>query len=281
MNKLTTTILTVLLLASSAMAKIGETAEQIIKTAQHDKDAISSHAYTWEGKPALNITYKDGSIIRHLFGFNKREIAFYLFSAKRLTGTDITKIQRQFHIKWYTDNKPDDGLYFWLSENSKLAMTAKRMEKFDYLCIFDLTKATEIPGNRSDTVAEPSVLPTPSSGQDCLIIATDALSRLKDHAYWARIAGFQVFKKSEKVGGHAVVFFQPTETSNIYMYDKSGSLELPTSSHDLEVVIWALNEVVSKLNYNIEDSKWIGEEVASPTPSPEQKELQYSKGYKY
>lgn len=279
MNKLTTTILTVLLLASSAIAKIGETKDQVMASAKRDKDSVSYKAYDWQHKPSLNVYYKDGSFIRHVFGSNGKEIAFYLFSATRLKGSDVTKIQNQFRTKWYTDNKPDNGLYFWLSENSKLAMTAKRFDKFDYLCIFDLVHQKEIPGYDKTEVVEEPALPegsaTPKGEQDCLIVATNALAKLKGSAHWARIAGFMVTKKFEKVGSHAVVFFQPTETSNVFMYDKSGSLELDTQSHELETVIDALNKAVLKYNMAVENSKWIGEE-ASPTPSPEQKEYQNS-----
>ena len=58
---------------------------------------------------------------------------------------------------------------------------------------------------------------------------------------WAKIAGFTWFENAKKIGGHAVVFYQPTADSNIWMYDKSGSYETHTKSHELDEIIGALN----------------------------------------
>ena len=53
---------------------------------------------------------------------------------------------------------------------------------------------------------------------DCLLVATEAYARLQKSAYWAKIAGFTWFENAKDVGGHAVVFYQPTADSNIWMY---------------------------------------------------------------
>ena len=104
----------------------------------------------------------------------------------------------------------------------------------------------------------------PAEPQDCLIVATEAFARLKTTAYWARIAGFTITKNGEEVRGHAVAFHQPNATSNVFMYDKSGSYDLDTRSHDLAAITKALNQLV-RTGYRVQSPKWVGEGTLSVT----------------
>ena len=90
-------------------------------------------------------------------------------------------------------------------------------------------------------------------------MATETFARLEKSAYWAQIAGFTWFENNTKLGGHAVVFYQPTQNSNVWMYDRSGSLDLQTKSHDLFEIIAALNRLTRK-NLRVESPKWLESE---------------------
>jgi hypothetical protein len=135
---------------ASAMAKIGETSEQIRRETQRDKDTVAIRALDFEGRSALEVHYRDGSVIRHLFGTNGREIAFYLFTPKRLTNTDIGKTKRMFRTTWHSMELPQpvfkEIVYQtgWWSD-SGLVMAAAGDQTRDYLVIFVLNRADEIP----------------------------------------------------------------------------------------------------------------------------------------
>ena len=154
--KLSFKLLAVLVSASfclqqaSAMAKIGETSEQIRRETQRNKDTVAIRALDFEGRSALEVHYRDGSVIRHLFGTNGREIAFYLFTRKRLTNTDIGKIKRMFRTTWHSVELPPPVFKeiayqtCWWSD-SGLVMAAAGDQTRDYLSIFVLSRADEIP----------------------------------------------------------------------------------------------------------------------------------------
>jgi hypothetical protein len=108
---------------------------------------------------------------------------------------------------------------------------------------------------RSRSVA-PALMPPPSKN-DCLIVATETYARLKNTAYWARIAGFDF--ASRDAPGHAVVLFQPAQGSTVWLYDAAGSRDLGIKSHNLS----ELKEAISgwlKGNARVSDIRWIGEE---------------------
>ncbi len=93
---------------------------------------------------------------------------------------------------------------------------------------------------------------------DCLLVATEAYARMQKTAYWAKIAGFTWIKDGKVIGKHAVLFFQPTESSNVFMYDKSGSLGIATQSHDLNEIINSLNELfgTAKVPLRAQSARW-------------------------
>jgi hypothetical protein len=115
------------------------------------------------------------------------------------------------------------------------------------------------PAANSTYVERPAPYPaaTPSTDpKDCLIVATEAIERLRKTSCWARIAGFDVFKDGRRISGHAVVLFQPVSGANTWMYDKAGSRNLYTSSHDLSELTVAMNRVVGA-GYRIQDARWV------------------------
>jgi hypothetical protein len=270
LNQLTAIIIATLAVATSAMAKIGETYGQILTDAKRDKDTVDFRVYDFEGRTALGVRYRDGAFIRHVFGTNGREIAFYLFSPKRVTQTDIGKIQRMFHTTWRSMGKLPDGSPYWKS-GSGLTMALDRRQSYDYLCIFDMSRIDEIPGSSREQRADRAA-PTPDKN-DCLIVATEAQARLKKTAYWSRVGAFMQTVNGKNVGGHAVAFFQPNDTSQVFMYDEDGSLPLHTQSHDLTEIIAALNRVwsIKNLPVRAQSPEWVGDEAKPATTAQTQR----------
>jgi hypothetical protein len=291
--KLASIVIATLALAASAMAKIRETPEQVIARSQRDKDVVSIGADEWLGKKTLAVSKRDGAVVTHLFGADGREIALYLYAPLRLSPEDVAGIQREYPGSWQGTGTAD-GLFSWESDKG-LHMAAKREGDHDWLWIFDGKRPTELgevfaalkqeiapkaipvppSQRRKRQFAAPSTpAPTPkidfvpitpapsnaravaSSPNDCLILATEALKRLKPTAHWARIAGFKQLKDGKEIG-HAVVFYKATDLSNVFMYDKEGSLELPTQSHDLNKIINALNQLLSGTDVTIKSAKWV------------------------
>jgi hypothetical protein len=122
------------------------------------------------------------------------------------------------------------------------------------------------PGNdfdRNDRRTMPKAQPPPPATDkknDCLIVATEAYARLKKTSYWAIIGGFTVSQLDNTlIGGHAAVFYQPTTGSNVWAYDRSGSLDLFTQSHDVSDILSAYNARLRSIGADaqISDLAWI------------------------
>ena len=104
------------------------------------------------------------------------------------------------------------------------------------------------PGQKLDQQQQP---------QDCLIVAVEAYARLRGTATWAKIVSFDWSEGGKIIGGHAVVCFQPTSASNLWMYDRGGSIELPTRSHELGDIQRAINAVVAGTNDAAVGMRWV------------------------
>ena len=86
--------------------------------------------------------------------------------------------------------------------------------------------------------------------------------RLKKTSYWVQMAGLSITQNATSVPGHAVVFYQPTQESNVWMYDASGSRELPTQSHELAEITTALNQWWTLgLDRKIQSIQWIDKDA--------------------
>ena len=274
MPKQIMTVMLAVIALSAAQARIGQTSKEVIQDAGREK-AASVQWVEVLGRTMLRVQYHD-DVILHLFGSDGREIAFYYYATKGLKPQDVDKLQRKYRTTW-RGMGTEDGVFNWESDNG-LWMTAMRLQAYDYLCIFDESRTQEMPEIRNAlppsqqpyAVATPpkTYLSTdPNAGlptiatipdeRDCLLVATEAYARMKDTAHWAKIAGFTWFENAKKVGGHAVVFYQPTADSNIWMYDKSGSYETHTKSHELDEIIGALNASLGGSTIRIESPRWL------------------------
>ena len=154
-------------------------------------------------------------------------------------------------------------------------MGAERLEGYDYLAIVDMSRIQEIPEIRNavpapELASAPSVAPVPPAldfvpdkpskdENDCLLVATEAYARMQKTASWAKIAGFTWIEDGKVIGKHAVLFYQPTESSNVFMYDKGGSLPIATQSHDLNEIINSLNELfgTGKVPLRAQSARWM------------------------
>lgn len=281
MKKQLMTVMLALVALSTAQAKIGQTPQEVIQDSWREK-AVSVQWIDIFDRPMLRVQYHD-DVILHLFGSNGREIAFYYYATKGLKPEDVDKLQRRYPTTW-RGTGTDGGVFTWESANG-LWMTAERHEGYDYLAIFDASRVQEIPEIRNavpapalaSAPAAPVVVPTapavapvpaahldfvpdkPSKDEnDCLLVATEAYARMQKAAYWAKIAGFRWIKDGEVIGKHAVLFYQPTESSNVFMYDKDGSLPIATQSHDLNEIINSLNELfgTAKVPLRAQSARW-------------------------
>jgi hypothetical protein len=125
----------------------------------------------------------------------------------------------------------------------------------------------------------PRVEPRSRSPKDCLIVATEAQARLSKSAYWSRIAGFVLSNNGKLVAGHAVVFYQPTSSSDVFIYDEDGSLDLHTRTHELTEIIDAYNSRLQRIHSSWRASSkgahWVSSfgdaqpAVAAATPAAE------------
>jgi uncharacterized protein YraI len=115
-------------------------------------------------------------------------------------------------------------------------------------------------------VPSPTPLPTPqpvvstssSELNDCLIVATEMYARLKSSASWARICVFRLYANGEYKSSHAVVLYQPTQASNVFLYDKTlSSIDTNTQSHDLIEIISSINQNILREGVLLEDPRWI------------------------
>ena len=274
-------IIATLVLASSAFGMIGQTPDQVIQDARREK-AVSVQTVEFLGRSMLQVQYHD-DVVCHLFGADGREIAFYYYATKGLKPEDVDKLQRRYRTTW-RGTGIEDGHFGWQSD-SGLYMGAERLEGYDYLAIFDMSRIQEIPEIRNAVpapalasapaatparVAAPAVAPVPPAHldfvpdkpskdeNDCLLVATEAYARMQKTAYWAKIAGFTWIKDGKVIGKHAVLFYQPTESSNVFMYDKDGSLPIATQSHDLNEIINSLNELfgTAKVPLRAQSARW-------------------------
>jgi hypothetical protein len=221
-------ILATLALATSAMAKIGETKQQVIQRSQRNKDVISIKADDSLGKPALKVLFKDGAEMTHIFGRSGREIMQFTYSPKQWTADDVVQTQQLYPTRWY-GTSTENGLFSWQSK-SGLMMTAKRYSEYDFLSISDLTKLNEIavvakailstaPVSEPAEPTSPNKPAVTTEEKDCLVVAAEIQARLKKTSCWSRIAAF-TWKDEEEIIGHAAVFYQPDEGANVFMYDK-------------------------------------------------------------
>jgi hypothetical protein len=265
--------------AGSAFAKIGESYGQVLQEARQDKDAVAITPWDYDGKPALRVQYRNTDVIHHMFSTQGREIGFYWYANHEVTWKEVAVIQRVFKTKWHrTQITPHwttweslDGMVLGVQSNALHILQLNAIEQLPAVATNEaglhrlrtaqedsaIDRFLDSPLPAATQASPVASKPTPTNRNDCLVVATEAYARLQKSAYWAKIAGFTWFENANEVGGHAVVFYQPTANSNIWMYDKSGSYEIHTESHELDEIIGALNASLGGSTIRIESPRWL------------------------
>ena len=215
-----------------------------------------------------------GKTVVHVGGFQKGKCFSETFSFRdghRMTQADINKflapyLRAGLSSGPVTNDGKDDFLSLHDRNGEAPAMIRHAREK-NVLSVMTwdcwISVYPKEAAQRAALLKQKAPAPSAPTDEknDCLIIATEAFARLKQSSAWARIAAFDFLKDGKKEGGHAVVFYQPTATSNVFIYDKTfGSLDLQTRSHELTVIIEHLNAMMKKADlFQVGDPKWLGE----------------------
>jgi hypothetical protein len=173
-------------------------------------------------------------------------------------------------IQWYM--QANKAYWAWLNEKWNQAQRLPVPQRYEveaaivqikeqlnadsdrYLAKIDRVNAAARPDPDQDFID--AVNRSRSNPNDCLIVATEAYTRLSKANAWARIAGFTISKNTKVIGGHAVVFFQPTSNSNVWMYDANGSRDLHTKSHDLAEILEAMSQLLNN-NIQVSEPRWV------------------------
>ena len=216
---------------------------------------------TVEGQPCLVGQTSDGNMVIHVFTVDRKyNIACILVGAPVTQGM-IERLKQSAPMNTWEQlyyNDTDGGM--WRSSFKRDGYKTQRIivmsdrwlaitneAGFDYLSLVWQSPSPD-----------PSFVPKPASDQnDCVIVATEALARLKKTASWAKMAGFMWTENTTEIDGHVVVFFQPTQSTNVFMYDKSGSYDLHTKSHDLNEIAVALNQLLRDSEIRVESPRWL------------------------
>jgi hypothetical protein len=265
MNKLITLIIACFVLAASAFAGVGES--PAVSLAEWRKLGVIPQGWeTVEGQPCLSGQTSDGNMAIHVFTVDRKyNIACILVGAPVTQGM-IEHLKQSAPMNTWEQvyyNDTDGGMWrssfkrdgyqyqrIIVARDRWIAITNKA--GFDYL-----SRVWQSPSPAPSFAPKPAVpAPTAPDQNDCLPFAIEALARLKKSSHWAEIAGFTWIEDGKTIGGHAVVFYQPTEKTNVFMYDRSGSYDLQTRSHDLGEIIVALNQL-TRDTLRVESPRWL------------------------
>jgi hypothetical protein len=73
---------------------------------------------------------------------------------------------------------------------------------------------------------------------DCMVVATEMLNRVRSNSVWSKIVAFSITANSQRQPlGHAMTVWKPTWDGRVFAYDKNGTCELKTGGTDLSVVL--------------------------------------------
>jgi hypothetical protein len=77
---------------------------------------------------------------------------------------------------------------------------------------------------------------------DCAIIAAQAYAKLKPVTSWCQIVGIRWSQNGQPRMSHAVVMYKYQSDGHVFVYDESGTLELDTTSEDLDALQMVLQD---------------------------------------
>jgi hypothetical protein len=261
-----------------AQAKIGETLPQLVKRFGMYISSSGDDAYTF--KP-----WSAGAVVVSLVN-GRSALESYLSASPLVKGEPPNDVVRGIlnttspHDRWHAVQVPNASYALQNKDNSLTAILHYPIASSTLTWDMDIGYTPAIVAllnSHNVQSAAPQATPEPTTTpNDCLVVATEAFARLNKSATWARIAGFKISKNGSAIGGHAVVFYQPTQASNVWMYDKSGSYDTHTQVHDLSVLTEVMNTLLRR-NYTASDASWLDGYVSTDanaatqlqTPEPE------------
>ena len=266
-------ILTLLAVASFALpahAKLGETRGQLLqrfgKAACVKQDA---NAMVFKGKNTVIIgLYNDRSVVEAYFLKGKADYKTFDEIVSVVIAPNAKQYDWVNHAGVWTTS---DGRYSEASMESDdktncMIVIGEPEAVQGFLEEYEPTKSANQATPAPATT--PRVEPRSRSPKDCLIVATEAQARLSKSAYWSRIAGFVLSNNGKLVAGHAVVFYQPTSSSDVFIYDEDGSLDLHTRTHELTEIIDAYNSRLQRIRSTWRASSkgahWVSDDNAQP-----------------
>jgi hypothetical protein len=262
-------LLAIMALATTAFGELGDTPEQFEtgKPTNVIKYKQGTTWITWAGRKItheglFDVVANGEKCVMETFRFHDRH---------RMTPTEITKFIAPYTKRgWLREpvtDWPGGGAAYapYQDANGNQVGFIIYDSKNNILCVMTTDVWTQVYAKAAKQET-PAVVTDQDQvaglSNDCLLVATEAHARLKTTALWARIVGFKMMKDNKVIAGHAVVFYQPVEGSNVFMYDKTlGSVDLHTQSHELTELIWALNQALHNANYvtTVASPAWIGE----------------------
>jgi hypothetical protein len=276
----TTIIITLLAVAAFALpahAKLGESRAQLIKRfgAAAIVDSHSSNYITFVGKNrvAVSLSANGYSVAESYMVKTKFSQEDADEIASTVIGMNVSK------IKW-----DKLGAGHWVTQAGTYTLVLlEPTQGYDWMIVVgftDTVNAMFTSGPETTPSPTPRIEPRARSPKDCLIVATEAFARLSKTAAWARIAGLVLSNNGKVVAGHAVVIYQPTSNSNVFIYDDDGSLDCHTQSHELTEIIDSYNSTLQRIHSSWRASSkgahWVSSlgdaqpvvAAATPTPAP-------------
>jgi hypothetical protein len=242
--------LLLLVSASVAQAKLGESRQQILKRFG-GKDAMT-FGETWgnrmefQHKNFARIDFDDA-------GHSVLEMYYLSTPFNNKDANEIIKIVIGKGTAVWREVRPG----CWQSTNGKYQLAQMIDPPSGYLggivvaysSAIDVAAAYDQP-----TTPKPQPDPTPEvapadptrTPADCGIIAGQAHDRIKKFAAWSQIVGLNWLFPNGKPSAHAAVFYKYQADGNVFYYDEGGTLELDTTSQDLDAIKTALQAKIGK-----------------------------------
>jgi hypothetical protein len=267
--RLTTIVVATVAIASSSFGAIGETPPQF-EPRKADEVIHAEKGFVfmiWNGKTVIHSggfynsrAFMESFQYRDNHKMNNADINKFLkpYLAAGLRTGPVTSIGKVDYLSLLDRDGSIPAMIGYNLENNILSVTT-----FDaWVQIYPEESAQRAAMLKQNKAKATSATAAPADKKnDCLIVATEAFARLKQSSAWTRIAGFTFLNDGVDAGGHAVVFFQPTASSNVFMYDKTlGSIDLGTQSHELLDIIDALNAKMKAADlFQAGDPNWLAE----------------------
>jgi hypothetical protein len=241
-----------MLVASHAFGSLGETPQQM-ENRRSDKVIASGGGYTliWNGKRMTHAGFfLGGRAVIEAFRYNDRHpmtsqeleqlLKPYAWCRRGPTAINDNETVHAFDLI-----RPN-GRFYGIVTYDKTIHTLMVFQRE----AFDALYAKELPAQRiydsltAERIQPPAPPPPPATQEknDCMLVATENLKRLvAANVWWSDIIGFQITEDGTLLNtGHAVAVWKLSNDGHVYAIDGSGTVELDTTSTNVEDILLAL-----------------------------------------